>query len=96
MKTAFVIRHSNRDSVTNPQKHAVVLLNAEGEKRAREFGKKIGARIYENQDLFKPDSEVHSDGGNVSRRRLTMIHWIEFLGGLKIQFGEGMLNIKRI
>ena len=23
-------------------------------------------------------------------------HWIEFLGGLKIQFGEGMLNIKRI
>ena len=41
MKTAFVIRHSNRDSVKNPLNHAVVLLNAEGEKRAREFGKKL-------------------------------------------------------
>lgn len=41
MKTAFVIRHSNRDSVTNSKNHAEVLLNAEGEKRAREFGKKL-------------------------------------------------------
>ncbi len=41
MKTALIVRHADRDSVTNPSKHAEVLLNTEGEKRAREFGKRL-------------------------------------------------------
>ena len=191
MKTAFVIRHSNRDSVKNPLNHAVVLLNAEGEKRAREFGKKLSQefakiRIFSSpiqrciqtgkciQEAFDDDSEVQlstvlgepgpyvfgdtsdlfvtlgtvgvvegiekrtpppfnrkeeegakilldylraetaksdEDTANVFITHDACIapvihcftgeyfdknHWIEFLGGLKIQFGEGMLNIKRI
>ncbi len=191
MKTAFVIRHSNRDSVKNPLNHAVVLLNAEGEKRAREFGKKLSQefekiRIFSSpiqrciqtgkciQEAFDDDSEVQlstvlgepgpyvfgdtaelfvtlgtvgvvegiekgtpppfnrkeeegakilldylraetaksdEDTANVFITHDACIapvihcftgeyfdknHWIGFLGGLKIQFGEGMLNIKRI
>lgn len=191
MKTAFVIRHSNRDSVKNPLNHAVVLLNAEGEKRAREFGKKLSQefakiRLYSSpiqrciqtakciQAAFNDDSEVQLSTvlgepgpyvfGDTAELFVTLgtvgvveaiengtpppfnrkeeegakilldflraetdksdentanvfithdaciapvihcftgeyfnkSHWIEFLGGLKIQFGEGMLNIKRI
>ena len=191
MKTAFVIRHSNRDSVTNPKNHAEVLLNAEGEKRAREFGKKLAQeytkiRIYSSpiqrciqtgkciQEAFADDSDVQlstvlgepgpyvfgdtadlfvkfgtvgivemiengtpppfnrkeEEGAKIlldflraetdksdeitanvfithdaciapvihcfTGEYFNKNHWIEFLGGLKIQFGEGMLNIKRI
>ena len=191
MKTAFVIRHSNRDSVKNPLNHAVVLLNAEGEKRAREFGKKLAQdfkkiRIYSSpiqrciqtakciQAAFNDDSEVQLSTvlgepgpyvfGDTAELFVTLgtvgvveaiengtpppfnrkeeegakilldflrtetnksdentanvfithdaciapvihcftgeyfdkNHWIEFLGGLKIEFGEGLLNIKRI
>ncbi|MBO7463495.1 MAG: histidine phosphatase family protein, partial [Bacteroidales bacterium] len=187
MKTAFVIRHSNRDSVTNPKNHAEVLLNAEGEKRAREFGKKLAQeftkiRIYSSpiqrciqtakciQEAFDDDSEVQLSTvlgepgpyvfGDTAELFVTLgtvgvveaiengtpppfnrkeeegakilldflrtetnksdentanvfithdaciapiihcftgeyfnkNHWIEFLGGLKIEFGEGLLN----
>jgi len=191
MKTAFVIRHSDRDSVKNPLNHAVVLLNAEGEKRAREFGKKLSQefakiRIFSSpierciqtgkciQEAFDDDSEVQlstvlgepgpyvfgdtadlfvtlgtvgvvegiekgtpppfnrkeeegakilldylraetdkSDEQNANvfithdaciapvihcftGEYFNKKHWVDFLGGLKIQFGEGLLNIKRI
>lgn len=191
VKTAFVIRHSDRDSVKNPLNHAVVLLNAEGEKLAREFGKKLAQefskiRIFSSpiqrciqtgkciQEAFDDDSEVQlstvlgepgpyvfgdtadlfvtlgtvgvvegiengtpppfnrkeEEGAKIlldylraetvksdeqtanvfithdaciapvihcfTGEYFNKEHWIEFLGGLKIQFGEGMLNIKRI
>lgn len=191
MKTAFVIRHSDRNSVKNPLNHAVVLLNAEGEKRAREFGKKLSQefakiRIFSSpierciqtgkciQEAFDDDSEVQlstvlgepgpyvfgdtadlfvtlgtvgvvegiekgtpppfnrkeEEGAKIlldylraetdksdeqtanvfithdaciapvihcfTGEYFNKKHWVDFLGGLKIQFGEGLLNIKRI
>ena len=41
MKTAFVIRHSERDSVKDPLKHAEVVLNENGKRIASEFGKNL-------------------------------------------------------
>ena len=38
MKTAFVIRHSKRNQIENPLKHAEMLLNEEGKKIASNFG----------------------------------------------------------
>ena len=41
MKTAFVIRHSERDSVKDPLKHAEVVLNENGMRIAHEFGENL-------------------------------------------------------
>ena len=75
MKTAFVIRHSERDSVKDPLKHAEVVLNENGMRIAREFGESLSStfskvRVFSSpierciqtgkciQAAFKDDSEI--------------------------------------
>lgn len=41
MKTAFIIRHSKRDSIANPLEHAKVGLNEEGKILTTELGKRL-------------------------------------------------------
>lgn len=75
MKTAFVIRHSERDSVKDPLKHAEVVLNENGKRIASEFGKNLSktfpkVRVFSSpierciqtgkciQAAFDDDSEI--------------------------------------
>ena len=54
MKTAFVIRHSERDSVKDPLKHAEVVLNEEGKRIAYEFGKNLSKTFPKVRVLSSP------------------------------------------
>ena len=56
MKTAFVIRHSERDSVKDPLKHAEVVLNENGKKIAYEFGKDL-SRVFPKVRVFSSPIE---------------------------------------
>lgn len=56
MKTAFVLRHSERDSVKDPLKHAEVVLNENGKRIASEFGKNL-AKHYSKVRVFSSPIE---------------------------------------
>ena len=56
MKTAFVIRHSERDSVKDPLKHAEVVLNENGMRIAREFGERL-SKVFQKVRVFSSPIE---------------------------------------
>ena len=56
MKTAILIRHSKRDKIKNPKNHKEVLLNEEGKKIARNFGKELAIR-FDSVKIFSSPVE---------------------------------------